>query len=202
MTKLEYIDFIRNSLQMVDKTAKFHREQVAAAINSALNTVFWEMYDKNPNVMKKSLERYAVATTNTTALNATTNRYNSTLTVDMVDLPRKGGGIVGIITTSTTTTKYIPLTVLEGDQFYGAESSLPDNVIGFSPTGSRKIEYWNMTGATAVVIRLIKQFRSYATTDNVVLPFGQDERIMELVREYLGAIPPKDLVNDNAEMQR
>ena len=40
MTKIEYIDFIRNSLQMVDKTAKFHREQVAAAINNAVNTVF------------------------------------------------------------------------------------------------------------------------------------------------------------------
>jgi len=202
MTKAQYIDFIRNSLQMVDKTSKYHQEQVAAAINNAVNTLFWEMYERNPKVMRKSLERYTTLVSSTTALNATSNRWNSTLTVDVVDLPRKAGGIIDIITTSTTTTTYVPLTSMEGDQLYGSESSLPDNVIGFSFNGARAIEYWNMTGATSVVIRLIKQFRSYALTDNVVLPYGQDEKIVELVREYLGGIPPKDLVNNEADIQK
>jgi len=202
MTKNEYIDFVRNSLQMVDKTQKYHSQQVAAAINHAVNTVFWEMYGKNGNVMKKSLERYTTLVTNTTAANATTTRYNSSLTVDVVDLPRKAGGIIGIIEDDTTTTKYVPVGVLEGDQLYGSESSLPDAIIGFSFDGIRTIEYWNMTAATDVIIRVIKQFNSYTTTENVLLPFGQDERIIELVRKYLGDIPPKDLINNEADTQK
>jgi len=187
---------------MVDKTNKYHWEQVAAAINVAVNTVFWEMYSRNPKVMMKSLERYTTLVTSTTAANATTTRQSSTLTVDVVDLPRKAGGIIGIIQTTTTTTKYVPITTLEGDQLYGSESSLPGNVVGFSFDGARTIEYWNLANPASVVIRLIKQFKSYGATDNVLLPFGQDERIFQLVREYLGAIPPKDLVNNEADTQR
>lgn len=203
MTKAEYIDFVRNSLQMVDKTQRFHPQQVAAAINNAVNTVFWEMYESNPKVMKKSLERYTTAVASTTSVHATTQRYVSALSVDVVDLPKKAGGVIDIIcTTSCAVTVYAPITVIEGDQLSGSESSLPGNVTGFSFDGVRTVEYWGMAAPTSVVIRLIKQFRSYASTDNVLLPFGQDERIIELVRQYLGATPPKDLINNEADTQR
>lgn len=56
--------------------------------------------------------------------------------------------------------------------------------------------------ALGVYARVIKQFKDYGLTDNIVLPYGQDERIIELVRQYLGAIPPKDLVNDNADLRQ
>jgi len=46
---------------------------------------------------------------------------------------------------------------------------------------------------------LIKQFKAYALTDNVILPYGRDQQIIELVRQFLGATPPKDLLNDNAD---
>ena len=205
MTKIEYIDFIRNSLQMVDKTAKFHREQVAAAINNAVNTVFYDLYLKNPKAFRKSMERYTTFITSIPVLNATVGRYVSTLTVDMVDLPRKAGGVLEILMPTTTTTKFIPVSTMEGEQLYGSEASLSGNVIGFSLSGNRYIEYWDLdiaeTPAAGVVIRLIQQFKSYARTDNVLLPYGQDERIMELVRQYLGLIPPKDIINTEADGQ-
>ena len=207
MTKIEYVDFIRNSLQMVDKTGKFMPKQVAAAINVAVNTVFYELYKNSPRSITKSLERYTTLhspITVTPELSATTGRYESALTFDVVDLPRKTGGIFDIITDNVTpaATKFVPISVLEGDQLFGSESSLPGNVIGYSFTGPRTIEYWGMSAAEAaasVVVRAIKQFKSLSDTDNVLLPLGQDERIIELVREYLGVIPPKDLVNDNAD---
>jgi len=202
MTKIEYIDFVRNSLQMVDKTAKFHREQVSAALNVAINTVFYEVYRDQPKMFAKSLERYTTLVSSTPATNATVGRYHSTLTVDVVDLPKKTGGIIEILTSSTTTTLFIPVGTMEGEQLYGSEASLPGNVIGFSFSGARDIEYWDMTAgeaAAGVVIRLIKQFKSYSSTDNVKLPYGQDARVMELVREYLGVIPPKDTLNNNAD---
>jgi len=202
MTKNEYVDFIRNSLQMADKTSRFHKEQVAAAINMAVNSVFYELYIKNPKSFRKSMERYTTIVSSTPASNVTVGRYHSTLTVDVVDLPRKTGGILEVLTSSTTTTKFIPVVTMEGEQLYGSESSLPSNIIGFSFAGGRTIEYWYMSVAEAaagVVIRLIKQFKSYSGTDNVVLPYGQDANILGLVREYLGAIPPKDLVNDNRD---
>jgi hypothetical protein len=202
MTKIEYIDFIRNSLQMVDKTYRFHREQVAAAINVAVNTMFYDLFLKNPKSFRKSMERYTTAVASIPALNATVGRYHSTLTVDVVDLPRKAAGIIEVLTATTTTTRFVPITTMEGEQLYGAEASLPGNVIGFSLSGARDVEYWDMTAAEAaagVVLRLIKQFRSYANTDNVKLPYGQDAQIIELVRQYLGVIPPKDLINNNVD---
>ena len=210
MTKAEYIDFIRNSLPQVDKTSRFHHDQVAAAINVAVNTIFYDMYKQQPKSFKKSMERYTVWAINTPAINAYSGRYTSTITVDVVDLPRKSSGILEILQgtllglgpSNTTTTKFIPVSTMEGEQFYGSESSLPDNVIGFSFSGARAIEYWGMKAADAtlgVYIRLIKQFKAYALTDNVILPYGRDQQIIELVRQFLGAIPPKDLVNDNAD---
>jgi len=214
MTKIEYIDFIRNSLPMVDKTNKFHPEQVAAAINVAVNTVFYEMYEQQPKSFKKAMERYStivqVAVDSTTAPH---RKYTSTLTVDVVDLPSKSGGIFGIQLRNpggfsiTTTTEFVPVGILEGEQFYGAESTLPSNVVGFSWDRQRSIEYWIGAPISAtwadddLYVRVIKQFRSYASTDNVLLPYGQDTRIIELVREYLGVIPPKDLVNNNADIR-
>ena len=210
MTKAEYIDFIRNSLPQVDKTSRYHHDQVAAAINVAVNTIFYDMYKQQPKSFKKSMERYTVWAINTPAINAYSGRYTSTITVDVVDLPRKSSGILEILQgtllglgpSDTTTTKFIPVSTMEGEQFYGSESSLPDNVIGFSFSGARAIEYWGMKAADAtlgVYIRLIKQFKAYALTDNVILPYGRDQQIIELVRQFLGAIPPKDLVNDNAD---
>lgn len=204
MTKIEYIDFIRNSLRMADKTAKYHPTQVDAAINVAVNTVFYEVYAENKQDFMKQLERYTTIVTSTPALHATlTSRYHSTLTVDVVDLPRKTGGIIEITTATGTTTKFVPISTIEGEQLYGSEASLNGAEVGFSYTGARDIEYWGMSATEAtsgVVIRLIKQFMDYANTDNVKLPFGQDERIIELVRQYLGAIPPKDLINDNRDL--
>lgn len=212
MTKGEYIDFVRNSLQMVDKTMKYHPEQVSAAINMAVNTVFWEMYEKNPKVMRKSMERYSQVAFVDPSQAVGDNRFKVTLSADVVDLPRKAGGILEILAydngipseITSTTTEYVPVSVIEGAQLYGSESSLPSNVCGYSWDGARTIEFWqeNSDIGNGVDVRYIQQFKSYSLTDNVLLPYGQDVRIIDLVRQYLGAIPPKDLVNDEADMQR
>lgn len=206
MTKKEYIDFVRNSLPMVDKTAKFHPQQVAGAINMAVNAVFYDMYNSGDKKIRKSLERYTTQTQLTCSQDLNTNRYRSTLTVDVVDLPRKTGGVYEVLSnagaSTNTTTLYVPVTTMEGEQFYGAEASLPGNVVGFSWSLPRQIEYWDMSGAeatTGVTVRLIQQFKSYALTDNVLLPYGKESVIIDKVREYLGLTPPKDLVNNNAD---
>lgn len=207
MTKIEYVDFICNSLQMVDKTAKFHKEQVAAAINNAVNTVFYEMYARNPKSVRKSMDRYTVGLTSLAVAYplGANPRYTSTLTFDIVNLPTKCAGIIEIVQLNiNATTLFVPVTVLEGRQLYGSEASLPGNVIGYTLLDNRTIEYWGMDSVTAdagVYARLIKQFKEFADTDDLLLPYGQDERIMELVRQYLGMIPPKDLINTNADGQ-
>jgi len=207
MTKIEYIDFIRNSLSMMDKTAKFHREQVSAAINFAINSVFYDMFLKGDKSVRKSMERYSTLVLISPAINANTNRYTADLTIDVVDLPAVTGGILEVIRTlvnaANTTTQFIPVSTMAGEHLFGSESSLPSNVIGFSHSGAREIEFWGMSGFNSLTIkhyaRIIKQFRSCANTDNIVLPYGKHEQIVEVVRQYLGVIPPKDLVNNNTQ---
>jgi hypothetical protein len=205
MTKAEYIDFIRNSLPQVDKTNRFHREQVSAAINEAVNTVFYEVHKANPKAFKKSMERYSTMITSSPDGTVITPRYVSELTIDVVDLPTKSGGVLEIMnrlsgfnTVLTSTTDFVPVSTMEGEQLYGSESTLPGSIIGFSWSGDRTIEYWgDMSAIDSVFIRVIQQFKSYASTDNVIFPYGQNARILELVREYLGVTPPKDIINNN-----
>jgi len=215
MTKIEYIDYIRNSLQMVDKTSKFHRAQVETAINSATNTVFYELFQKNPKSFRKAMERYAVTVTADVTTTSALNRYGASLTVDVVDLPRATGGILEVDSKTTLVelsglyTQFVPMTTMQGEQMYNSESALfrkstTATPIGFSYSRTRQIEFWGMRAADVllhgqVYVRLLKQFTSYANTDNVNMPYGQDERIMELVRQYLGVIPPKDLINNNRD---
>ncbi len=211
MTKKEYIGFIRNSLPMVDQTSRFHHLQVEAAINIAVNSVFFDMYESNPKRFRKSMERYSEFEIATLAEGVPTGRYRTTLTYDVVDLPRKTGGILGIMQKSsagiaeisTTTTDYVPVSIMEGEQLYGSESSLPGGVVGFSWSGAREIEYWGISDADAalgVYVRAIKQFKSYADTDNLLLPYGKNQQIIDKVREYLGVTPPKDTINDNSDI--
>ena len=210
MTKAEYIDFIRNSLPQVDQTSRFHHKQVAAAINVAVNAVYWEMYDENPAAFRKGMERYS--TNAKLDLGLSDGRYVADLTVDIVDLPRKAGGILGVkedpsLGTTTTTTQFVPVSTTEGEQLYGSEGSLPGNVVGYSwagyeRDGVRAIEFWGATAspiANGVIVRYIKQFKSYTSTQTFIPPFGQDQLIIDKVREFMGATPPKDTVNDNAD---
>ena len=206
MTRAQYIDFIRNGLPMVDQTDRFHHEQVASAINMAINTVFYEMYEQNPKKFRKSMERYTTQLRRSAAPDANTGRYVSDLLVDVVDLPKKTGGVLEVMWNynddTTTTTDFVPVSTMEGEQLYGSESSLLGNVIGFSWDGAQELEFWGMSAADAVndvQIRFIKQFKGYSDSDNVLLPYGKDQLIIEKVREYLGVTPPKDLVNDNAD---
>ena len=158
MTKAEYIDFIRNSLPMVDKTDKYHRKQVSAAINMAVNQVFRDMYASLGKTAKKSLERYTTLVSKTPATNVTTGRYEADIALDIVDLPRKAGGVFDVMTSSTTTTKFVPVSVLEGNQLYGAEASLPGNIVGYTWDGAHAVEFWDMSAAEAsagVVVRFI-----------------------------------------------
>lgn len=211
MTKAEYIDFIRNSLPMVDQTNRFHENQIAVAINMAVNTVFWDMYEQNPRKMAKSMERYTTTITLTPLNNVVRGRYAVVIDHDIVDLPRKTGGVIsirqwdglGVPSLTTTTTNYVPVTVMEGEQFYGSESSLTGVVVGFSWSKIRQLEFWGMSATEAsntIEVRFIKQFKGYSFADDVLLPYGQNERIIELVRQYLGLIPIKDIVNDNADI--
>lgn len=206
MTRAQYIDFIRGSLPMVDQTSRFHHEQVAGAINIAVNTVFYEMYEQNPKKFRKSMERYTTQASKTPSLDSSTGRYVIDIGSDVVDLPKKTGGVLEILWDyfgdTTTTTDFVPVSTMEGEQLYGSEASLPGTVIGFSWSGAQEVEFWGMSDAEAlndVRLRFIKQFKAYSATDNVLLPYGKDQLIIEKVREYLGVTPPKDLVNDNAD---
>jgi hypothetical protein len=129
---------------------------------------------------------------------------------DIMNLPTKASGIIEIIAfdsgggPSNVSTKFIPVTALEARQFQGSEASLPGNVIGYTWAGNKVIEYWNMdatTAAAGVLAKIIKPFKSYSATDTFTPPYGQEQQIITIVREYLGVIPPKDTINNNADIK-
>ena len=198
MKKGEYIDYVRNSLALLDKTNKYHRNQVAFAIEKAFNSAFYELYQTNP----KNLDRYGYDITGATVvLDNSTNRYYTILSKKYVNLPGKSSGIITVNFTNTNTTTFVPVSDMEIGQLSDLDATLPGNVIGFIPTQDR-LYFYNMDGFRATKtlrIKIVLPFTEYGDDDEVFSPFGTDMKALEAVRRSLAMIPPKDLLNNNTD---
>ena len=197
MTKKQYIDWMINNLSQLDQTGRYHPLQVEYAIEQSFDRVFYEIAEKSP----KSLERYSIQLTGVaSSLDSNTGRYTSTLTKKYTDLPLKASGILEVRLPTTTTLAFVPMTSIEMDQAYSADLTLGATIIGFS-VHSSKIEFFGMSATSAVLtIRMIQKFSEYASTDEVLPPYGKDYDITGMVMAVLSNIPPKDLTNDNSDI--
>lgn len=196
MTKKQYIDFIRNNLRKIDETAKYHSKQVEFAIEQVFNKIYYDTATQSPN----DLERYSELLTSVSASeNASTGRWESTLTKDFVDLPLKASGVLEVRQPSTSQLQFVPMTTMQMEQAYGLEATLGDAIVGFSAQNG-KVEFFNLDeDVSDLVIRIVPKFSEFASTDEVYPPYGKDYDVTRMVLEVLSTIPPVDLVNDNAD---
>jgi len=198
MTKKEYIDWMRNNVSRIDKTARYHPKQVEYAIEKVFNQVYYDLALKSPN----SLDRYSIELTGVSSVDGTAanGRWYADLTKDYVDLPFKTSGVLEVRLPSTTTLAFVPMTSMEMDQAYGADLTLGSTIIGFSAHNG-KVEFFGMTAeATTLVIKIVPLFSEYVDADEVYPPFGKDLDITGQVMQILSNIPPVDLTNDNSNV--
>lgn len=201
MTKAYIRSLLKNTLAQIDKTNKYHDTYLDHLLEQCINSVYYQVYEKNPRALGQYTKRY---TTLTIAV-GNFGRYVYDLTVKLVPLPDKRGGVRAVMNETDTDVYFVPVTdqelsLMVESQAYGLTTSTPRVVYyAVRPT---KIEFVGMTATELYhphALDLLVAFTSLADTDEVPLPFGKNAEILKMALEILGVVPPKDLLDNNAE---
>lgn len=204
MTKKEHIDYVRNNLAQLDRTNKYHPNQVAFGIEQACQKIFYDLAQKSP----KDLDRYSfLSKDNAIAQDTSINRYYISLADGCYDVPLKASGVLELIDPSSTfadqPTLFVPMTSIEMSQLHGLEGTLGTSIIGYAysqgSTSGMRIDLFGASDQDDITVRYLKRFTDYSDTDQVNLPYGKDYDISTMVLQILANIPPKDLINDNSD---
>lgn len=200
MTKREITSFVWNNLQKFDKTNKYHPVVIEMAITLAFNQGYTEVFEKDPRRLDNFTVSYGeTGDTLLTELNADGNlMYEVLLPVSYVPLNDKASGVRHVFTLAKSSTKFYPMYKYELDIADNTLMGEIDNRIGYC-VRQTKLEFYRMTGVTSIRIDVVQPFTSYNATDDINIPFGNDQKLMDMVIEKLRGLPLVDLKDDNSD---
>lgn len=200
MTKAALRSLLKNTLAQIDKTAKYHDTYLDHVLETCLNGVYFQVHEQNPRALGQYTWRYAQPITP-----GQYEGYVGVLPVELVPLPDKRGGVRLIIDHTNSNVFFVPITdqeyqLMKSSQAEGLTTTTPTVIYYF--TTMSEIVFANMTAAIAdhtITADLIPAFTSITDTTEVRLPYGKNIEIMKMALEIIGVIPPKDLLDNNAE---
>ena len=135
----------------------------------------------------------------------TTNIYYSTLPADIISIPRRAGsGVISIDSDTGTSVEFVPMTHGHLQVIDGLEVDTIDDVVGYVVRNGR-IEYKGMTATIAsstVTMLLVIPFEAYANTDDITIPTGTDEALIQRVIQLLINTPDADRINDGNSVNK
>ena len=202
MTKAFLRSQLHGLLAAVDKVGKYHDTFLDHVLETCLNSVYFQVHEKNPMALGQYTKAYSVATA---LYAATTGRYSMAIPTVVVPMPDKRGGVRAIRSTLGLATYFAPITHQE---LALMENSQADNLTVTTPAVvyytvfNGTIDFKNMTAAIAAApffLDLLVAFTSLVDTDEVPLPYGKNTEIMKMALEMIGVIPPKDLLDNNSD---
>ena len=203
MTKAALRSLLKNTLAQVDKVAKYHDTYLDHVLETCLNSVYFQVHEQNPRALGQYTKRYATQAISSGGL---ASRYYHTLSVSLVPLPDKRGGVRSIVASADTDVYFVPVT---DQELMLMDESQADNdlttsapIVVYYVVRPDVIEFKNMTSTIAagtLTLDMVVAFTSLLDTDRVPLPYGKNIEIMKMALEMIGVIPPKDLLDNNAE---
>jgi hypothetical protein len=195
--KIALIELIQDRLAGLltkDQRKKYPASIIAYYIGRAYSMLLFEIWGS----VRSSLDNHTKTYTGVAVQqDGTTEVYYSTLPADILIFPDVNSGVRKIATTTGEGVDFVPET---NDNIDLMEGLLCDNLpseISYTVKNGR-VEYKNMdTTISTVRMDLVIPFEAYSREDSVFIPSGQDERLIEIVTNYVMGKPPVDLVNDN-----
>ncbi len=201
MTKKELINQIQAILPGEDETGKYHPNVVAAALERAMNQIFYSMAVKSERELDDYATSYGSPTPLTVSQDTNTLIYYTSLPNQFVPMPGKRSGVMNVYTAEQGEVAFSPMTKKEADLAPNTLTGLIGGRIGYIPRGDR-VEYYNMNATVAaagVRMDIIVPFTDLALTDEVKYPYGYDLEITKATLEILGVIQPVDLKDNNSD---
>jgi hypothetical protein len=198
MIKAKYIELVKQSVfsgtPTVDRLSQADPRRVELDIASALNTLFFQTFKKNPS----NLDRYSKPYLNVAvSYEASTQTYYSILPAKVIQYPVCGDGIWNINTMTGQDVTFAPIQANDKELLYGGEFDSIDDVIGYSLSGSR-VNYYNFDSIiTAVKMDLVVDFTEWGMDEDVPIPSGQDLEVLNIIRQMYNLKPVDKLNNQN-----
>lgn len=194
MTKADLISFYKNSVLKPDKTSRYHDNIISYAIRMAYEQLLYDLYLNDP----VNLDEYVVTKSSLVATNGT--RDYIAMTTSYIKLPGKASGVRSLRITGYDC---FPMTLMEYEQASDLDIWESGTLIGYA-VGQDKIYLHNLPSdwqyiSDTIDVDIVQSFEEYASTDEVMMPQGQAERLTELVIKYLQIIPPAQLLNNNTD---
>lgn len=203
MTKEFLRSELRNLLASIDKVGKYHNTFLDHVLETCVNSVYYQVHAQNPKALGQYTKRYSLQA----ATSGSIDRWEYLLPVNLVPLPDKRGGVRNIrFDSNYDDYSFIPVTdqemVLMQWSQAGAITTTTPAVMYFT-VRSDKVEFRYQSATpfltNTLQIDLLVAFTSLSDTDDVPLPYGKDVEIMKMALEMIGVVPPKDLLDNNAE---
>jgi hypothetical protein len=173
-------------------------------LETCLSSIYYQVHAQNPRALGQYTKRYSSQSIST---DATTGRYYYTLTIQPVTLPDKRGGVRSIFDQTDTDVYFAPVT---DQELALMEESVADGLIVTAPivvyyvVRPDRVEFKNMSAVLAthlLTLDMLPTFTDLADTDDIPLPFGKHVEIIKMALEVLGVVPPKDLLDNNSDVQ-
>lgn len=204
MTKANLRSLLKNTLAQISETGRYHDTYLDHILEACINSVYYQVYAQNPKALGQYTKRY-------TALTLATGSFGRTecvLTVTLVPLPDKRGGVRNIVCDADQDVYFTPVTdqefsLLWEAQGYALTKTTPI-VVYFTPRPT-KIEFLGASTSTlfnsTYAMDLLVAFTSLLDTDEVPLPYGKNVEILKMALEIIGVVPPKDLLDNNSDIR-
>jgi hypothetical protein len=188
----------------VDKTAKWHDTFLDHVLEEAISTLVFQAHEQNPKALGQYTKRY---TAQTITAGGTASRYYHTLTVSLVPLSDKRGGVRSIVSSADTDVYFAPMTDQElmlMDEAQVDSLLVTTPIVVYYVVRPDIIEFKNMTTAIAagtLTLDLLVAFTSLADSDQVPLPHGKNAEVIKMCLEMLSVVQPKDLLDNNSDLK-
>lgn len=201
MNKLEYIDFYKQRLPDTPVEG-WDEDYIAFAIGMAFNQIIYDTFRKDLS----NLDLYTKTYSADISQDSTTNIYYSQFPVNgIAQLPDPAEGIRRIMRGKAS-----KIDQIDGIEFVPIKGNMHlvydedeirqiSNAIGYKVMNGR-VEYrWMKPEVAEAGVRMdvVRTIDTYGDYEQVHIPSGKDQLILEIVLKMLSGQPYDDIVNDN-----
>lgn len=200
MKKEEITSFVYNNLLKIDKTNKYHINVIEKAITIAFTQAYTDVFERDPRLLDNYTITYGkTGDTLLTELDGDgSTMYVATIPVTYVPFNDKASAVRHIFTLAKSDTKFYPMSKYEMDIASNTLFGETDDRIGYT-VRQTMIEFYNMSAITSIRIDIVQQFDQYDAAEDINMPFGNGQSLVDAVIERLRGIPPVDLTDNNSD---
>lgn len=208
MTKGEMRSSVKGAMRRIDKTAKFHDELIDKAIEASFNQFLYDIYRKDPRDLDIYTKEYGTEVALAVTENESTEEYYTNLPAAYVSLPEKNSGVRYVVGHDRDHRMLYPMSnremLLARTSYVGSTTAEDGDPFtrSFYAVQGQKLIYFQVNSdlvAAGVRVGIVVPFSAYADSEEINVPFGQDDKVFISVMQKLMQQQPIDQRDNNKD---